>query len=176
MAQRHSAQIEIESAPDKGTCVRLNFRAADAAPLVADATAVVVPRGLTILIVDDDPVLLHSLRDVLEQDGHTVVAASGGQEGIDLATAAQAAGRPFSIAFTDLGMPHVDGRQVARALKALTPRLPVILLTGWGQRLVSDGDVPADVDVVLSKPPRLRELREALARFCRAEPPGQVRD
>jgi CheY-like chemotaxis protein len=133
---------------------------------------VIVPRGLTILIVDDDPVLLHSLRDILEQDGHSVVAASGGQEGIDLATAAHTAGRPFSIAFTDLGMPHVDGRQVARALKTLAPQLPVILLTGWGQRLVSDGDVPADVDVVLSKPPRLRELREALARFCRA---AQVR-
>jgi len=45
-------------------------------------------------------------------------------------------------------------------------RSPVILLTGWGQRMADDGDTPAQVDVVLGKPPRLGELREGLAR-CR---------
>jgi hypothetical protein len=39
----------------------------------------------------------------------------------------------------------------------------VLLLTGWGQRLMADGDIPAHVDRVLGKPPKLRELREALA-------------
>jgi hypothetical protein len=39
----------------------------------------------------------------------------------------------------------------------------VILLTGWGQRLVDDGDIPAHVDHVLNKPPKLRDLRAALA-------------
>jgi CheY-like chemotaxis protein len=72
--------------------------------------------------------------------------------------------------FTDLGMPYVDGRMVARALKAQSPHLPVVMLTGWGERLVSEGDVPPDVDMVLSKPPRLRALREALAQLCT---PGQ---
>ena len=38
----------------------------------------------------------------------------------------------------------------------------VLLLTGWGQRLLADGDIPPHVDRVLSKPPKLRELREAL--------------
>jgi hypothetical protein len=42
----------------------------------------------------------------------------------------------------------------------------VILLTGWGQRLMAEGDVPPHVDCVISKPPKLRELREALA-LCR---------
>ena len=43
----------------------------------------------------------------------------------------------------------------------------VILLTGWGQRLMADGEVPAHVDRVLSKPPKLRELRTALAEAVR---------
>ena len=64
---------------------------------------------------------------------------------------------------TDLGMPHVDGRKVASAVKAAAPTTPVLLLTGWGQRLVAEGDVPASVDRVLSKPPKMRELRAALA-------------
>jgi CheY-like chemotaxis protein len=129
-----------------------------------------VPGNLRILVIDDDPVLRRSLSEILEHDGHTVLAAGGGQEGIAMARAALEAGHPPSIVFTDLGMPYVDGRMVARALKAQSPHLPVVMLTGWGERLVSEGDVPPDVDMVLSKPPRLRALREALAQLCT---PGQ---
>jgi hypothetical protein len=52
---------------------------------------------------------------------------------------------------------------VASAIKADSPSTPVILLTGWGQRLVAEGDIPPNVDRVLNKPPRLRDLRTALA-------------
>jgi CheY-like chemotaxis protein len=65
-------------------------------------------------------------------------------------------------------MPYTDGRKVAAAIKATSPSTPIILLTGWGQRLVSEDDIPAHVDRVLSKPPKLRELREALVQHCRA--------
>jgi CheY-like chemotaxis protein len=61
-------------------------------------------------------------------------------------------------------MPDVDGRRVAAAVKAASPATPIVLLTGWGQRLVEDGDIPAHVDHVLHKPPKLRDLRGALAR------------
>jgi len=60
-------------------------------------------------------------------------------------------------------MPYVDGRRVAAAIKAVSPHTPVILLTGWGQRLVAENDIPAHVDRVLSKPPRLAEVRATLA-------------
>jgi CheY-like chemotaxis protein len=125
-----------------------------------------VPSRLRILVVDDDPLLLKSLRDTLEVDGHVVVAANGGQAGIDVFHAAQGRGGPFAVVITDLGMPHVDGRKVASAVKTASPSTPVILLTGWGQRLVADGDVPSHVDCVLNKPPRLNELRKALAQHC----------
>jgi len=71
-------------------------------------------------------------------------------------------GAPFAAVVTDLGMPYVDGRKVASAIKSAVPSTVVIMLTGWGQRLVADGDVPPHVDGVLSKPPKLRELRAAL--------------
>ncbi|HSH15412.1 MAG TPA: response regulator, partial [Verrucomicrobiae bacterium] len=67
---------------------------------------------------------------------------------------------------TDLGMPYLDGRKVASTVKAASPATPVILLTGWGQRIVAQGDVPPDVDQVLAKPPKLHELRGTLARLC----------
>ena len=69
---------------------------------------------------------------------------------------------------TDLGMPYVDGRKVSNVVKTAAPGTSVLLLTGWGQRLVAEGDIPPHVDRVLSKPPKLRELREALARCADA--------
>jgi CheY-like chemotaxis protein/anti-sigma regulatory factor (Ser/Thr protein kinase) len=147
MVRRHSAEIEIESALGQGTTVRLSFAApagATAAP--AQTTAVyAVPTALRILVVDDDPVLLKSLRDTLEGDGHTIVAANGGQEGIDLFRAALNDKQIFDAVVTDLGMPYIDGRQVASFVKAASPSTPVILLTGWGQRLLTEGDLPAHV-------------------------------
>jgi PAS domain S-box-containing protein len=172
VVQRHSADFEIDSAPGKGTTVRLGFAvsvgiAADAALLEA---APPVPSRLRILVVDDDPLILRALCEFLESDGHEVITANGGEAGIDAFSAAQKRSKPFSIVITDLGMPRVDGRKVASFVKGASEFTPVILLTGWGQRLMAEGDVPPHVDYVISKPPKLRELREALA-FC-ASPPG----
>ncbi|HEY4211097.1 MAG TPA: PAS domain S-box protein [Steroidobacteraceae bacterium] len=163
-AQRHGADVEIESAQGLGTTVRLSFPLptsdATAAP---EARAPLMPPRMKILVVDDDPVLLKSLRDTLEGDGHAVEIAPGGETGIDLFRQALEQNKPFSVVITDLGMPNVDGRKVAAAVKAASPGTPVLLLTGWGQRLVADDDVPAHIDKVLSKPPRIAQLRGALA-------------
>jgi signal transduction histidine kinase/ActR/RegA family two-component response regulator/HAMP domain-containing protein len=163
--QRHSADIEIDSAVGKGTCMRLIFpapvvAAVAGAPVVIQAS---IPIRMRMLIVDDDPLIIKSLRDILEGDGHEVVTANGGQAGIMTFREAQAAGNPFALVITDLGMPYVDGRKVAGAVKAASPETPVIMLTGWGQRMASEGDIPTNVDRVLSKPPKLRDLRAAFA-------------
>ncbi len=115
-------------------------------------------------MIDDDPLLIKSLQDTLEGDGHVIATANGGQAGIDtFAAASSTADKAFDIVVTDLGMPYVDGRQVAAAIKANSARTPVIMLTGWGQRLIAENDIPPHVNRVLNKPPRLHELRAALA-------------
>jgi len=165
MIQRHSADFEIDSTPGAGTIVRLAFAEVDTMP-TADVCVATSPTSispLAVLIVDDDPLLIKSLRDILESDGHRVTAATGGQAGIDAFIAADDSGRAFDTVITDLGMPYVDGRKVSAAIKARSPDTPVILLTGWGKRLLADNDIPPYVDRVLSKPPRLAELRGALA-------------
>ena len=119
-------------------------------------------RPLRILLVDDDPLLIKSLQDTLQEDGHLITASHGGCEGIETFVAATKRGEGFDVVITDLGMPHVDGRKVAASIKGASPATPVILLTGWGQRLIAANDTPAHVDKVLAKPPRLHELRAAL--------------
>jgi CheY-like chemotaxis protein len=165
MVQRHGGDLQIESEPGKGTTMRLAFPAA-AAAMAATTRAPelqAVTRRLRILIVDDDPIITESLRDSLHGDGHFVTTADGGRAGIDAFNAAEERGVPFDIVITDLGMPHVDGRKVAAAVRAASPTTPIVLLTGWGQRLATEHGVPAEVNRLLSKPPKLRELRAALA-------------
>jgi len=172
--QRHSADIEIDSAIGHGTTVRLKFALPTLVVGSDTRTATAqVPPPLRILLVDDDPVLLKSLEDILRADGHTLTVADGGEAGIQAFRAAHERGRPIDIVITDLGMPNVDGRTVASAVKALSASTPVILLTGWGQRLEIEGDVPSHVDQVLSKPPKLRELREKLIAVNRASSPAR---
>jgi PAS domain S-box-containing protein len=164
MTQRHGANVEVESAVGRGTTMRLSFPIPATAPVASAVPPLQRPAlPLRILIVDDDPAMLESLRAVLALDGHSVVTADGGQAGIDAFHAARPPAETFDVVITDLGMPYVDGRKVASAVKTSDPATPVILLTGWGQRLVADGEIPAHVDRVLSKPPKLREVRAALA-------------
>jgi len=171
MAQRHRAELEIDSAPGKGTTVRVVFPSASEAADEAGGRqlALGLPvRPMRILIVDDDPLIIESLRETLRGDAHRVTAADGGQAGIDAFAAAQANGEPFELVITDLGMPYVDGRRVSAAIKSASPHTPVVLLTGWGQRLTAENQVPPHVDRVLNKPPRLKELRAALAELGRS--------
>jgi PAS domain S-box-containing protein len=164
VAQRHGASLEIESEPGKGTLVRMTFAIAPAASSTTSTLQRQSAGPMRILIIDDDPLLLKSLRDTLEVDGHDVTTANGGQAGIEAFVESHAEGRPYPVVITDLGMPHVDGRKVASTVKASVPATLVIMLTGWGRRLVAEGDVPSGVDLVLSKPPKLLELRAALLR------------
>jgi len=120
-------------------------------------------RSLRVLLIDDDPSLVESLRSSLADEGHKVTAANGGRAGIEAFRLAQRAGMMFDIVITDLAMPDVDGREVVTSLRALSPDTPIVLLTGWQHHLPDEGQRPLKVDRLLGKPPRLRELRAALA-------------
>src|SRR5207244_3586792 len=111
IVKRHNAEIEIESAVGRGTTMRLIF-----AEAAEDGTAPAGFEGpgrpsirMRLLVVDDDPMLLKSLREILEGDGHIVATAGGGQAGINAFEDAQREGEPFAAVITDLGMPYVDG-------------------------------------------------------------------
>jgi CheY-like chemotaxis protein/anti-sigma regulatory factor (Ser/Thr protein kinase) len=166
VVQRHNARIEIDTQPRRGSTFRITFLTATGEPAGShgghEAAGPMV--RLRILVVDDDPRLLESLGHALRSDGHAIEIADSGAAGIARFENALARGRPFDWVITDLGMPHVDGKKVAQAIKATSPATPVVLLTGWGHRLVAEDGVLPNVDHILSKPPRLSELRETLRR------------
>jgi len=109
------------------------------------------------------------IKEILERDGHSVEVSDSGQSGLDEFRVARQRGRPFDVVITDLGMPYIDGRQVAKTIKQESPATPVVMLTGWGAFMKEDGNAPEQVDGIISKPPRTRELREILRRFTPAK-------
>ena len=96
-----------------------------------------------------------------------MVTAEGGQAGIDAFAVSSNGGGHFDAVITDLGMPYVDGRKVATRIRQISPDVPIIMLTGWGHRLIATDDTPEHVSRVLSKPPKMAELRGALAELVR---------
>jgi signal transduction histidine kinase/ActR/RegA family two-component response regulator len=170
MLQRHGGELEIDSELGKGTTMRLIFPRAPSGVSVRGQELSATTPARRILLIDDDPLVLRSLRDSLELEGHDVVTSEGGQAGIDEFAGALNGGRPFDIVITDLGMPYVDGRKVAARIRQLDARVPVVMLTGWGHRLNATGDIPEHVDRVLSKPPKMPELRATLTELTRTRP------
>src|SRR6185437_6177682 len=162
--KRHEGTIDIESELGKGTTFRLVFpiRKNLGGHDNGEDTGSIQP--LRILCIDDEPLLRELIKEILERDGHSVEVSDGGQSGIDEFRVSRERNRPFDVVITDLGMPYIDGRQVARAIKQESPTTPVFMLTGWGAFMREDANAPEQVDGVLSKPPRSKELREFLSR------------
>jgi len=77
-----------------------------------------MPRPMRVLLVDDDPLILDTIAEVLSYDGHDVAVASDGQAALDCFSAALDTSSPFEVVVTDLGMPRVNGIQVANRIRA----------------------------------------------------------
>jgi PAS domain S-box-containing protein len=167
MVQRHGGELEIDSDLGRGTTMRMIFSSAPTGTAMRERVLQAPQGPLRILLIDDDPLLLRSLRDALELDEHQVITAEGGQAGIDAFAAEARDGKKIDAVITDLGMPYVDGRKVAVSIRALDADVPIIMLTGWGHRLIATDDRPEHVDRVLSKPPKMADLRGTLAELVK---------
>ena len=166
--QRHGGQIEIESETGRGTVMRLVFPPAQNN---GTETAVSTHAGaglppLKILCIDDEPSILDVLRIIFTHAGHRVELACDGQKGIDCYRQARALNDPFDLVVTDLGMPGLDGQQLARLVKKESPQTPVILLTGWGGIMQAEGNHPEHIDAILGKPPEVNELFTVLRKVA----------
>ncbi len=119
-------------------------------------------RPVRVLVVDDDPIVLMALRNMLEIDGHLVSTASGGKSGIAAFHQAIEELSAFDMVITDFSMPEVSGAEVARSIKASRAQTWIVMLTGWGPQVDASDDWRAHVDDVLGKPPRLADLRKLM--------------
>ncbi len=164
--ERHGGHINVHSTPGKGTTFTLRFPAAPGTlPPLAAAPHLGLPQRL--LLIDDDPLVRQTLARLLQTAGHTVLEAAGGPAGLACLEA-----EAVDLVLTDLGMPDMNGMEVARAVKAQAPHLPVLLLTGWGDEGASEVVQAGLVDRVLGKPFRLQEVLDVIAKLGGKKPPA----
>jgi CheY-like chemotaxis protein len=124
----------------------------------APRAASIPPRR--ILCIDDDPMVRRTLAGLLRMYGHTVEEADDGSAG--LAILGQ---RPVDLVLTDLGMPGLNGWEVARAAKSQNPQLPVVLVTGWANTIATENPARIFVDAILPKPCRIEEIQATIGRL-----------
>lgn len=175
--ERHEGRIEIQSQLEKGTAVRLIF------PMRRPATSgttefLAKPQpsaGQRVLCIDDEPLLRELLREVLSFHQLDVETADSGQAGLELFEAARREAKPFDVVITDLGMPGMNGMQVTEAIKRQAPGTPIIMLTGWGNMMDDRAKGPVKADAILSKPPRINELLEAVTKVGNKKSKARLR-
>jgi two-component system, sensor histidine kinase len=115
--------------------------------------------GRSILIIEDNADARDALRLLLELDGHVVEVAGEGTEGLQIAR-----DKKLDIALVDIGLPGVDGFEVARRLRASGGRCPVLVaLTGYGQPEDRRRATEAGFDALLVKPVDPATLSSLLA-------------
>jgi signal transduction histidine kinase/ActR/RegA family two-component response regulator len=171
IVHRHGGTLHIESAPGAGTTVELRLPAGMAETGAGagrlDAAPAKASRRLRVLVADDDAPVRQVTVSFLEADGHEVIEAANGAE-----AAAMFAPEAYDLVVTDRAMPDTSGDRLAAQFKAQAPHLPIILLTGFGDLLLAEGAPPPGVDLVLSKPATLQELRAAVASLIPSEEGG----
>ena len=142
--------LSCESSPGKGACftLRVPERAAPAATAAAPATEQPAP-AVSILIVDDEPMVRNVVRHLLQREGHRVIEADSAARARQLL---REEGAGIGLVILDQSMPHESGLDALPSLRALTTA-PIALFTG----MVTS--VPPGVSAVLEKPARANELR-----------------
>jgi DNA-binding response OmpR family regulator len=116
-------------------------------------------RSLRVLLVDDDVDCLAVTQVIVEAEGASVDIAHSGAEELRMLH-----DRRYDLLLCDVGMPEMSGWQVAQEARLQWPRMPIYMVTGWGNDFLRDGSRPSDVDGVLGKPLDVGELRSVLLR------------
>src|SRR4029434_9180487 len=123
----HGGQISLEGEEGHGTTVTFWVPTVGAAEAPPPAAVGAEPQG-RILVVDDESDVREMLADVLMSEGHHVTLAGGGQEALRSFELGN-----YDLVITDLGMPDINGWEVARGIKAMRGSMRVLLLTGWAE-------------------------------------------
>ncbi|GKT09663.1 PAS domain-containing hybrid sensor histidine kinase/response regulator [Desulforhabdus sp. TSK] len=158
---RAGGDIQVKSRPGRGTVFSITLPRGETKS--SPSSSPKLPgegRSHHVLVVDDEEEILGILRDMIQLKGHRVTAMSDGKKALEVIREGE-----FDLILTDLGMPDISGWEIARQAKARNPKVPVILITGWGAQYEDEDLTERGVDLVLSKPFSWDRLLEAMAKM-----------
>jgi signal transduction histidine kinase/ActR/RegA family two-component response regulator len=167
--RRHEGTVDVESQSGAGTTFRIRLPISKC-KMTSDSECNLLPApppplksaATRILVVDDEEYVRDLLRDILEKEGCEAVVAEGGHQALSLFESGK-----FDAVFTDIGMPDMNGWEFSRALRQRDRKIPVAVITGWGEAVSSHERQAAQVNWVIAKPfetPQIIEMVHDLSR------------
>lgn len=124
-----------------------------------------------ILLVEDDPLIIASLTELLSSDGYAVDTADSQQLAISKALATPDGGTPYALVLLDVTLSSGNGFAVCSAIKQVSPSLPVIFLTASDDEFNTVTGIQMGADDYIAKPFRPRELLARIASVIRRSQP-----
>lgn len=157
IVKRHRGSMDIQSLPNKGTTVTIQFPVWMETRIEKEPAPGSAVGKLDILIVDDEQWARTIVERILTSDGHSVDVASNAEEGLLKLKA-----RRFDLMITDQAMPDISGQDLAQLAKGINKDMRIVLLTGFGDLMMREGNKPGGVDLILAKPISTADLRNAI--------------
>ena len=167
--KNHDGIITVYSEIGHGTTfnIYLPFSNLEAAPAEATADKGLITGSETVLLVDDEKMILEVGTPMLEKMGYRVITADGGAQAVDLV---EQQGAELDVVILDLIMPDMDGGKVFDRIHALRPQLPVLLSSGYSMNGQADKIIQRGCTGFIQKPFDIyelsRKIRKVLDKVC----------
>ncbi len=155
--RNHNGEIQVRSRQGKGTDFSVYLpvipRAQVSAPQAPNASA--EGGNEHILLVDDEKQIIIMVQRMLERLGYRVTTRTSSTDALELFR-----GNPdrFHMIITDMTMPNMTGEQLAAEIKAVRPGIPILVCTGFSEKLLNDSSLPPGINGILHKPVLLNDL------------------
>ena len=169
IVSHHGGLITAESVKGGGTTIRIYLQATEARIRGSQSPKPNLPGGTeTILLIDDEPIVLDVTRKMLQRLGYEVHAASDGKEALEFARTFKGA---INLAVLDMGMPVLGGAETFPLLKEIRPEMKVIICSGYDLDDAAQALLDAGASAFVQKPFRARGLATQIRRALDADRP-----
>lgn len=164
LVQAHRGVITVESSPERGSIFRVFLpNSGEEVPSQPDRqdNAPEVEFTGTVLLVDDDEIVLEITSMLLARLGFTVLSAKDGLEAMGVF---RQHAQEICLVLSDMAMPHMNGWETLIALRQIAPDLPIILASGYSEDQVMEEDHPERPQAFLEKPFGFQALKDTIRR------------
>jgi len=161
--QRYGGSVGIQSRKWAGTTFTLTLPSSSARTMEAENSGTPRMRPLRVLVVDDQEIIRQIIAEMLQADGHDALPVENCAEVLRHLGLSK-----WDLVISDQSMPVMTGSQLAAEMRAAKSKVPLILLTGFGDEMRTNGGTPPGVDLLVSKPLTASSLRRAIASVVKA--------